>query len=245
MVARMAGLEDEIGAVQPGPRAESPTSVVLGYTAWKKTPANAYYDSSLVRRVLENLREMREKDDVEGVCAVLEVCLRSNFAGIESFRLYSETYFGTKDRIRDYIEEGEWRKAATGTMRHQAPRSVTEPSTETRESLGAFCYPYSDPLLPPVERSIEYVRKTPLLTWEEKSRLFRYITKNNGSTALCLSGGASFGYYVRTRRRLTAQDSMPASESHVLSLSISTLASFGPCWTRICFVSGHAAEESS
>ena len=46
-----------------------------------------------------------------------------------------------------------------------------------------------------VERCIGYVRKTEVLTLEAKARLFRYVTKNNGSTALCLSGGASFGYY--------------------------------------------------
>ena len=79
---------------------------VLGYETWKRTPANAYYDSGLVRRVTENLRKMREADDAEGVSAVLEVCLRSNFAGMESSRMYSETYYGTKDRIRAYIEEG-------------------------------------------------------------------------------------------------------------------------------------------
>lgn len=79
---------------------------VTGHEAWKKNPSNAYYDSGLVKRVTDNLRIMRQRGDAEGVSAILEVCLRSNFAGIESFRLYSETYFGTKDRIRDYIEEG-------------------------------------------------------------------------------------------------------------------------------------------
>lgn len=80
---------------------------VLGHSTWKKTPYNAYYDSSLVRRVTVNLKHMREAGDVEGVSAILEVCLRSNFAGIENPRLYSETYYGTKDRICEYIEEGE------------------------------------------------------------------------------------------------------------------------------------------
>lgn len=79
---------------------------VLGHTSWKRTPYNAYYDSSLVRKVTVNLKNMRETGDVEGVSAILEVCLRSNFAGIENPRLYSETYYGTKDRIVEYIEEG-------------------------------------------------------------------------------------------------------------------------------------------
>jgi hypothetical protein len=86
--------------------AKSSPSTVLGHASWKKTPTNAYYDSSLVRRVTMNLKNMRESGDVEGVSAILEVCLRSNFAGIENPRLYSETYFGTKDRIVEYIAEG-------------------------------------------------------------------------------------------------------------------------------------------
>lgn len=77
----------------------------LHFDEWKKQPANAYYDSSLIRRVLRSLRDLREKDDVEGVRAVLEVCMKSNFAGIESFRLYSETFYGTKDLIEEYYDE--------------------------------------------------------------------------------------------------------------------------------------------
>lgn len=32
------------------------------------------------------------------------------------------------------------------------------------------------------------------ISLEEKARFFRYGAKNLGATALCLSGGASFGY---------------------------------------------------
>lgn len=59
-----------------------------------------------MRKVTVNLQNMRESGDAEGVSAILEVCLRSNFAGIENPRLYSETYYGTKDRICEYIAEG-------------------------------------------------------------------------------------------------------------------------------------------
>lgn len=114
---------------------------------------------------------MREKDDAEGVCAILEVCLRSNFAGIESFRLYSETYYGTKDRIRHYVEEGRFHRL--------------KPLISLCEAEAVI-----------VEASLEYLRKTQAMSWEEKAKAFRYFTKNNGTTALCLSGGASFGYYV-------------------------------------------------
>jgi hypothetical protein len=37
---------------------------------------------------------MRQRNDMRGVLGVLETCLRANFAGIESSRLYSETYYG-------------------------------------------------------------------------------------------------------------------------------------------------------
>lgn len=60
----------------------------LRFNDWKKSPPNAYYDSPLVRRVLRTLKELRGKEDVEGVCAVLHAALRSNFAGVENFRLY-------------------------------------------------------------------------------------------------------------------------------------------------------------
>lgn len=38
---------------------------------------------------------MREKNDVRGVLGVLEVCVRGNFAGTESARLYSEVRQGS------------------------------------------------------------------------------------------------------------------------------------------------------
>ncbi|KAI5476279.1 patatin-like phospholipase domain containing protein [Pseudohyphozyma bogoriensis] len=117
---------------------------------WKRSPPFAYYDSALIRKVVRSLRELREKDDYEGVRTVLEVALRSNFAGVESFRLYSETFYGTKELVEDYVA-----------------------------------------------RSVEFMREAPtsVLSLDEKSRFFRRTAKNLGATALCLSGGASFGYY--------------------------------------------------
>ncbi|GAA96902.1 uncharacterized protein L969DRAFT_96794 [Mixia osmundae IAM 14324] len=123
----------------------------LRYGPWKANPHSAYYDSSLVRRVKENLQHLREHDDAEGVRAVLEVCLRSNFAGLEGFRLYSETFYGTKDLIEAYLDE--------------------------------------------VATCIRYVSHTDAIDGEEKTRFFKTISRNYGRSALCLSGGATFGYY--------------------------------------------------
>ncbi|GAA5977072.1 hypothetical protein JCM10908_004846 [Rhodotorula pacifica] len=126
---------------------------LLGLNQWKQSAPNAYYDAPLIRRVLKALREFRARDDVEGVCAVLHACVRNNFAGVESFRLYSESYYGTKNLVQEYLDE--------------------------------------------VSSSLEYVRGAPpsALPTEEKSDFFRSIAKNLGASALCLSGGASFGYY--------------------------------------------------
>ncbi|GAA5981920.1 hypothetical protein JCM11641_001942 [Rhodosporidiobolus odoratus] len=140
----------------------------LNLSTWKKTPQNAYYDAPLVRRVLRALKDLREKDDAEGVAAVLHAVLRSNFAGTESFRLYSETYYGTKEVVQEYVDE--------------------------------------------VTRSIEYIRQVPpsLLPPEDKADFFRSVSKNLGASALCLSGGASFGYYhFGVVRALLDQDLLP------------------------------------
>ncbi|GAA5983516.1 hypothetical protein JCM5350_000258 [Sporobolomyces pararoseus] len=125
----------------------------LGLTNWKQSPPNAYYDAPLVRKVLKTLKELRDKQDVEGICAVLHLVLKSNFAGTESFRLYSETYYGTKNLVQDFIDQ------------------VTE--------------------------SLIFVRSLPpsILSTSEKLDFFKSCSKNLGSSALCLSGGASFGYY--------------------------------------------------
>ena len=45
-----------------------------------------------------------------------------------------------------------------------------------------------------VERAIIYIRETPDISNEEKKRFFKSTNTNLGTSALCLSGGASFGY---------------------------------------------------
>ncbi|KAI8453647.1 acyl transferase/acyl hydrolase/lysophospholipase [Phakopsora pachyrhizi] len=132
-------------------RIASELDETLGYERWKRHPMNAYYDSTLVKRVVESLGQLRRNRDADGVKAVLEVCLRGNFAGIESFRLYSESFIGTKTLVEAYVDE--------------------------------------------VERCLVYMRETDQISNEDKIAFFRRTSKNLGTTALCLSGGATFGYY--------------------------------------------------
>ncbi|THH28944.1 hypothetical protein EUX98_g5239 [Antrodiella citrinella] len=123
----------------------------LGFNEWKIGDEDPYYDWKLVKKVLRTLRNHREKNDARGLMGVLETCVRTNFAGIESSRLYSETFYGTKDLIEAYVSEQ--------------------------------------------EKALEFVRRSPDLSNEEKKRFFKSINTNLGTTALCLSGGAAFGYY--------------------------------------------------
>ncbi|PPQ94036.1 hypothetical protein CVT25_009884 [Psilocybe cyanescens] len=123
----------------------------LGFQEWKGHDEDPYYDWMLVRKVRRSLKTMREKNDVRGCLGVLETCIRSNFAAVESSRLYSETFLGTKNLIESYFDE--------------------------------------------LETSIQFIRETPELSIDEKKRFFKSANTNLGISALCLSGGASFGYY--------------------------------------------------
>ncbi|KAA1466398.1 patatin-domain-containing protein [Dentipellis sp. KUC8613] len=123
----------------------------MHFNEWKSIEEDPFYDWRLVKKVKRSLKMLREKNDARGVLGVLETCLRHNFAGVESTRLYSETYYGTKTLVESYVTE--------------------------------------------LESALKYVRETPLLSNEEKKRFFKSAHTNLGLTALCLSGGASFGYY--------------------------------------------------
>lgn len=58
----------------------------LGFDDWKAIDEDPYYDWKLVRKVLKSLRLLRKSKDVRGVLGVLETCIRTNFAGVESAR---------------------------------------------------------------------------------------------------------------------------------------------------------------
>ena len=47
---------------------------------------DSFYDWMLVRKVRQSLKTLREKNDVRGCLGVLETCMRSNFAAVESPR---------------------------------------------------------------------------------------------------------------------------------------------------------------
>jgi predicted acylesterase/phospholipase RssA len=58
------------------------------------------------------------------------------------------------------------------------------------------------------EKALIYIRESPDLSSEEKKRFFKGANTNLGTSALCLSGGASFGYCTFTGHSLYASLSL-------------------------------------
>ncbi|KAI0835536.1 patatin-like phospholipase domain-containing protein [Hypoxylon sp. FL0890] len=105
----------------------------LGNEQWKEENEFAYYDSQTVRRVWEQLRKSRKAAEaqeaqdsgapgyqngdlsgeggnskaVEELKALTEACVKNNFVGVENPRLYSQTYYGTKNLVQNFIDEVE------------------------------------------------------------------------------------------------------------------------------------------
>lgn len=101
----------------------------LGNDKWKAVDEYAYYDCRTVRRVKEQMAKFRRQAELEEggnmvgsdmgdktgrdkspraideLRALVEACVKNNFAGFENPRLYSETYFGTKTLVQDYVDE--------------------------------------------------------------------------------------------------------------------------------------------
>lgn len=103
----------------------------LGNEQWKEENEFAYYDWKTVRRVWEQMREFRKeaeaydarnsgapgyknrdvkeadgKKAAENLKALIEACVKNNFVGVENPRLYSQTYYGTKNLVQNFVDEG-------------------------------------------------------------------------------------------------------------------------------------------
>jgi len=105
----------------------------FGNGKWKEENEFAYYDSKTVRRAWDQMRKHRERAEREEgkgseeasgnggeaiqsskkqqqaakeLMALVEACVKNNFVGIENPRLYSQTYYGTKNLVQNYVDEG-------------------------------------------------------------------------------------------------------------------------------------------
>ncbi|KAK0737028.1 acyl transferase/acyl hydrolase/lysophospholipase [Apiosordaria backusii] len=88
---------------------------------WKEQDEFAYYDAKTVKRVWEEMRRSREgaekarvvgdekrgREAVEDLKQLMGACIKNNFVGVENPRLYSQTYYGTKNLVQNFVDEVE------------------------------------------------------------------------------------------------------------------------------------------
>ena len=87
---------------------------------WKHEDEYAYYDHATVRKVKRQLETLRRRVEAEATSStngadapraidelrsLLEACMKNNFVGVENPRLYSETYYGTKELVQAFVDE--------------------------------------------------------------------------------------------------------------------------------------------
>ncbi|KAG8526896.1 uncharacterized protein KY384_008325 [Bacidia gigantensis] len=90
----------------------------LGNEKWKGIDDYAYYDSVMILRAKEELEIQRTTallqqhgdpevltEATQKLKALVETCVKYNYAGTENPRVYSETYYGTKTLVQDFVDE--------------------------------------------------------------------------------------------------------------------------------------------
>ena len=91
----------------------------LGNEKWKHEDENSYYNHTTVRNVNAQLSILLGRLEaaaggyanglggaktIDELKTLLESCIKNNFVGVESSRLYSETYIGTKDLVQTFVD---------------------------------------------------------------------------------------------------------------------------------------------
>ena len=86
----------------------------LGNEKWKETDDYAYYDFMTLTKAREQMKAARETEQPKSLMskeatgrlrAIVEACVKNNFVGVENPRLYSETYYGTKNIAQSFVDE--------------------------------------------------------------------------------------------------------------------------------------------
>lgn len=76
-----------------------------GRDSWKSADEDPHFDVALVRDHMTHLQSFREKGDWEGLMSLLKLILSTyNVGGINNHQLYSQTHFGTKLIVHDFIQ---------------------------------------------------------------------------------------------------------------------------------------------
>lgn len=76
-----------------------------GNTRWRDVDESSRFDYKVIRRRLEELRQVRAAEDPHRLLYYLNEGIHGNMGGMGSGRLYRKSRFGTKQVITDYINE--------------------------------------------------------------------------------------------------------------------------------------------
>jgi Domain of unknown function (DUF3336)/Patatin-like phospholipase len=73
---------------------------------WKNVPKTTLADDKLLVRIVQKLRRYQRDNDIEELCHVLQhSACKNNVGGIETESLYSQTFYGTKTFVEEYVHE--------------------------------------------------------------------------------------------------------------------------------------------
>lgn len=76
-----------------------------GAENWRTRDESTLYDYRVIRRRLDELREVRASEDVQRLLFYMHEGFHGNMAGMGAPALYNRSKFGTKALITDYIQE--------------------------------------------------------------------------------------------------------------------------------------------
>ena len=76
-----------------------------GAARWRRVDESGRYDYNVIRRRLENIRQLRASGDSHQLLYYLNQGIHGNMGGMGAARLYRKAKFGTKDLITAYIDE--------------------------------------------------------------------------------------------------------------------------------------------
>lgn len=78
---------------------------ISGCSIWKSTDQTRLYDHAQIRQRLDRLRDFRVNNDLKGLIFTLNEGIHGNMGGMGKAALYDVAKFGTKNLIRDYVNE--------------------------------------------------------------------------------------------------------------------------------------------
>lgn len=108
-----------------------------GTDKWQAVDESKHFDFASIRSRLDHLRRLRKKGDNSALLFTLNEGVHGNLGGMGSSALYGKTRFGTKDLIREYVEE------VAASVEHLASPAVDDIAFEQKLDFfrrASHCY---------------------------------------------------------------------------------------------------------